>query len=58
MSTVIIIGSVTLRVLDVSWNDIGNEGMALISETLQHNKSLTALWVARCGLSAKGTIFS
>ena len=58
MSTVIIIGSATLRVFDVCWNDIGNEGMALISEALQHNKSLTALWVEDCGLSVKGTVFS
>ena len=56
MCSFIIIGSATLRVLNVSCNDIGNEGMALISEALQHNKSLTALWVERCGLSVKGTV--
>ena len=57
MSTVIT-GSATLRVLDVSHNDIGDEGMAIISETLQHNKSLTILDVAVCGLSVKGTVAS
>ena len=41
--------------LDVNWNDIGDEGMAVISEALQHNKSLTTLRVAGCGLSVKGT---
>ena len=41
--------------LDVSWNDIGDDGMAVTSETLQHNKSLTELMVAKCGLSVKGT---
>ena len=56
MSTVIITGSATLRVLDVSGNDIGDDGMAVISEALQHNKSFTTLKVAECGLSVKGTV--
>ena len=56
MSTVIITGSATLRVLDVSYNNIGDDGMALISEALQHNKLLTTLRVASCGLSVKGTV--
>ena len=56
MSTVIITGSATLRVLAVSSNDIGDDGMAVISEALQHNKSLTTLVVAQCGLSVKGTV--
>ena len=56
MSTVIITGSATLRVLNVSDNDIGDDGMAVISEALQHNKSLTRLVVVWCGLSVKGTV--
>ena len=56
MSTVIITGSATLRVLDVGINDIGDDGIAVISETLQHNKSLTTLKVVKCGLSVKGTV--
>ena len=56
MSTVIITGSATLRVLNVSFNDIGDDMMAVISEALQHNKSLTRLMVAECGLSVKGTV--
>ena len=56
MSTVIITGSATLRVLNVSWNDIGDDWMAVISEALQHNKSLTILDVGQCGLSVKGTV--
>ena len=56
ISTVIITGSATLRVLDVSRNDIGDDGMAVISEALQHNKSLTTLVVAECGFSVKGTV--
>ena len=55
MSSVIITGSATLRALDVSNNDIGDDGMAVISEALQHNKSLTGLGVEECGLSVKGT---
>jgi len=46
----------TLQVLYMSDNDIGDDGMAVISETLQHNKSLTKLMVWQCGLSVKGTV--
>ena len=56
MSTVIITGSATLRMLDVSNNDIGDDGMAIVSKILQHNKSLTTLKIRECGLTAKGTV--
>ena len=56
MSTVIITGSATLRELNVSNNDISDDGMAVISEALQHNKSLTTLGIKKCGLSVKGTV--
>ena len=46
----------TLQCLHINNNDIGNDGMAVISETLQHNKSLTELSVEECGLSVKGTV--
>ena len=46
----------TLQELIMSNNDIGDDGMAVISEALQHNKSLTTLWVQQCGLSVKGTV--
>ena len=52
--SVIITGSTTLRVLDVSGNEIGDDGISMISEELQRNKALTELLVARCGLSVKG----
>ena len=55
MSTIIITGSATLRVLNVGGNNISDEGMAIISEALQYNKSLDTLVVGRCGLSAKGS---
>ena len=46
----------TLQYLDMRGNDIGDDGMAVISEALQHNKSLTKLMVSECGLSVKGTV--
>ena len=54
MYIVIILDSATLRVLYVSFNDIGDDGIAIISEALQNNKSLTLLSVHRCGLSVEG----
>ena len=56
MCIVIIIDSATLRELDVSWNEIANDGMAVISEALQNSKSLTKLYVYQCGLSVKGNV--
>ena len=44
----------TLQDLDMEGNDIGDDGMAVISEALQHNKSFTKLNVIQCGLSVKG----
>ena len=46
----------TLQYLNMKYNDIGDDGMAVISEALQHNKSFTTLRVAQCGLSVKGTV--
>ena len=48
----------TLQELDIDANNIGDDGIAVISEALQHNKSFTTLWVDQCGLSAKGIIHS
>ena len=47
-----------LQHLYMGYNDIGDEGMAIIAEALQHNKSksLTRLCVPKCGLSVKGTV--
>ena len=56
MSIVIITGSATLRELNVGDNDINDDGMAVISEALQHSKSLTTLSVVECGLSVKGIV--
>ena len=54
MSTLIITGSTTLRMLYVGVNEIGDDGISMISEELQHNNLLTNLSVAECGLSVKG----
>ena len=48
----------TLQELHINDNNIGDDGIAVISEALQHNKSFTKLWVRQCGLSAKGTVHS
>ena len=46
----------TLQELDMYDNYIGDDGIAVISEALQHSKSLTTLGVGQCGLSVKGTV--
>ena len=56
MSTVIITGSTTLRELDVSCNDNGDNWISVITEGLQSNKTLATLNVSLCGLSVKGTV--
>ena len=50
MSTVIITGSASLRVLDVSANPISDDGMSLTPSELQHNNILR---VEGCVLSVK-----
>ena len=54
MPAVVITGSTTLRVLNVGDNEIGDDGISMISEELQHNNSLNELTVAVCGLSVNG----
>ena len=46
----------TLQELNIGANNISDDGIAVISEALQHNKSFTNLWVYQCGLSAKGIV--
>ena len=57
MSTVIIAGSTTLRELDISYNDIGDNGISVITEGLQSNKILTKLNVSGCRFSLKGRYY-
>ena len=49
-----ITGSTSLRVLDVSFNNIGDDGIYLC---LQHIDTLTKLRVEECGISAKGSVY-
>ena len=44
----------TLQVLNVNLNTIGDDGISVIVEQLQHITSLTKLYVVQCGLSVKG----
>ena len=44
-----ITGSPSLRVLDVSWNNIGDDGISMYLNTL------TELRIIYCGLSVKGS---
>ena len=52
-NTVMTTGSPSLRILDVSTNGIGNDGVSLC---LQHINTLTELRVAACCLSVGGTV--
>ena len=54
MLAIIITGSIALRELNVSYNNIGNKGISVITEGLQYNKTLTKLDVLTCGFTAKG----
>jgi len=55
--TDIIIGSTSLKVLDVGQNSVGDAGMTLILDALQHSKSLVKLRVDQCKLTAKGLYY-
>ncbi|XP_065898508.1 protein NLRC3-like isoform X2 [Dysidea avara] len=48
--------SVSLRMLCVSGNPIGDEGISLISSELRCNNVLIGLEVMNCGLSVKGAV--
>ena len=52
----LLVGNCTLQVLNVSNNNIGDVGISVIVEQLQHNTSLTKLCIVTCGLSVKGTV--
>ena len=54
MSTVIITDNAALRELNVSGNDIGDNGILVITEGLQSNKTLKRLNVSNCEFSVKG----
>ena len=54
MSTIIIIGN-TLKELKVHYNNIGDNGISVITEGLQSSKTLRKLNVSVCYFAAKGS---
>ena len=56
-NTVMITGSPSLRVLDVSGNEIGDIGVELLCKKPPNSTSLTELDIWHCGLSVKGTSY-
>jgi len=46
-----------LKTLDLSQNtDVGDDGVAVITDALLYNKTLTELWIGECGVSVKSKI--
>ena len=43
-----------LTCLDISRNDIGDDGVRHVTEELQQNDTLTKLWLSECKISVKG----
>ena len=52
----LLVGNCTLQSLDVCGNGIGDDGISVIVEQLQHITTLTKLYVQECGLSVKGSV--
>ena len=52
----LLVGNCTLQVLNVSLNNIGDDGILVIVEQLQHITTLTKLDLDQCGLSVKGIV--
>ena len=46
----------SLQELDMSYNQIGDDGMSSVADGLQCNNTLTKLYVQWCGFSVKGTV--
>ena len=51
----LLMGNHSLQKLHVSHNNIGDDGISVIAEQLQHITTLTTLYVSSCGLSVKGS---
>ena len=52
----LLVGNYTLQVFSVTNNHIGDDGISVIVEQLQHITTLTELDVRGCGLSVRGTV--
>ena len=46
----------TITLLDITVNEIQDEGAVVISEGLRSNHTLTTLWIYYCGLSVEGSV--
>ena len=46
----------SLEQFNICYNNIGDDGLSVIVEQLQHITTLTTLNVAKCGLSVKGNV--
>ena len=44
----------SLEQFNICYNNIGDDGISVIVEQLQHITTLTTLYVEECGLSVKG----
>ena len=51
----LLMGNHSLQELNVCNNNIGDDGISVIAEQLQHITTLTRLDVESCGLSVKGS---
>ena len=48
----------SLEKLDIGDNElVGDEGIRLIAEALEHNKQLKELWIGECGVTDKGAAY-
>ena len=47
-----------LQVLNIGYNQIGNEGVSTVCEPLyNYNTTLTELWMSYCGISVEGKYY-
>ncbi|XP_065888546.1 protein NLRC3-like isoform X3 [Dysidea avara] len=53
----ILLKKCTLQTINTRVNPIGDDGILLILEGLQHSKTLTSLHVSKCGLSVTGASY-
>ena len=44
----------SLKTLNLSGNPIGDEGAAALAQSITKNKTITWLWLSRCGITATG----
>ena len=47
----------TIKVLDIRWNKMRDEGAVVISQGLRYNHTLITLKIWHCGLSVEGSTF-